>query len=427
MQRNNGKMKINGKNDSNSGGQQGRGPSATSDQRDAPAQGRERAEWVRIRSDHEGDFATQITRWWRDVPHPSSHSKGFLSPGTVEEMAKRTRRIVKDLYGLNVRIRNLDEIKQAHLRLVVADWVRTGTCTTAHSIKNALTPLRRFMRCIGKRGLVPPLNDLIPTDCPLLERSSAPAAEHIDPDDLPAILDAAERIVGPLFSCQLRLMAELGASVTQVLEFVPQSARKGNWCELTHRTQRGRPTVIELTRESQKNALAVAEEIACKHPKGILREPSVTPQRAKARFYAGLKKIKMTKADVGFTVYELVRVYRLRARRDEENKIYRWRIDALLKTFSKPDVRDALKAAGLIQVHVLGPEAEGQPLGNLVAFSCQCSSDAGAHTTFARAKAVIARALGKRDCILLKASDKQVEGLCALKVFELERTAQSET
>jgi integrase len=425
-----------------------------------------RERWDEIRANHKGDPLRQIDAWWDEVPHEALTGRNRLKATvTCEDHKSRMRTFVADLEALNCRIQNLDEISQKHVRLVVQDMESRGLA--AKTMKNRLSGLREFMKDIGRPGVVPLLEELLKDKSRGLAHAVVQQGKSLEAHQIDSewVFEEARKLGDPVFVNRLMLMHALGARDEEAVQFRPAIAwQNASYVVFSYGTKGKRTRIVEVRTEQQREVLRESLQLAKGNPHGYMGKPT-SLKTAMRRWYAQLEKIGMTKkGEFGVTAYalrhsyanhefeaqsggvkspvmggaplpreDLIRVKKGvgqalgHSRPDADDhyngthrtmsKLQRRRCDHRITEFCQPDIQRVLTELGLVRLCLRGPEADGEPLGNVVLFSFDAPDGRLAADVHKRVTDAISQIIGGRTCVLLHSADPQVRDLPELELF----------
>ncbi|MDO8277016.1 MAG: integrase domain-containing protein [Burkholderiaceae bacterium] len=240
-----------------------------------------------------------------------SRRVSFRTMEQYQEVLNKTLRDLADP-SVNMRVHNLTELSAKHVRTATQIWVNRGASASYLASQN--TALRRLAIWMGKPDAVPRLCDLV-GDPQVFRRSySALTSKNwetmgIDIDKVFADMDA----LCPITGLQLRLILVNGLRAREAMMFKPAEADKGDSLLVTGGTKGGRTRTIPVDNPVQRDILERCKAVAKGNARGL-----VTPRPGKSvrsnldRFYYLLKKIGVTKKQLGVTPHGLRHTYAAR-------------------------------------------------------------------------------------------------------------------
>jgi integrase len=262
-----------------------------------------------------GDAARQLSELFAqfNVAAATGRSRkvSFRTMEQYEEVLAKTLRDLADP-AVNMRVQNLTELSAKHVRTATQIWVDRGCSASYLASQNSA--LRRLATWLGKPDAVPRLCDLV--DDPRVYRRSYSALTSknwetmgIDIDKVFADMDA----LCPITGLQLRLILVNGLRAREAMMFKPAEADKGDSLLVTGGTKGGRTRTIPVDNPVQRDILERCKAVAKGNARGL-----VTPRPGKSvrsnldHFYYLLKKIGVTKKQLGVTPHGLRHTYAAR-------------------------------------------------------------------------------------------------------------------
>ena len=368
-------------------------------------------EMADVKKYHPGDPLRQVSEFF-DRFHVPAATGRKRNASHKTELAYRIRlgSVVKSLREINMPIRNLDEMSARQVRALFREYEKQGLA--AGWMANVNTTVRRFGIWIGKPDLCPPLAELLLEPWSAQRRYAATVpkswgASGQDEEEAIARVGAECHVTG----LQLRMAKAFGVRVQEFLMFKPDELVVAGHIYVRDGTKGGRPRVVPIETQEQRALLDEAKEIAAQHKHGLLvAKPGLSLKQALSRFYNTLSKVGITRKAMGITTHGLRHGYACKiykqltaqdapvlgggyvdpetdkkarmeiAKRLGHSRIYivsayigsqvtmsrmaKENLNRLVSVLEGDDVLKELAAsAGLEQIVVLGPVANGQAIG----------------------------------------------------------------
>jgi integrase len=206
-----------------------------------------------------------------------------------------------------------------HVAAMVNVWVRQGKSTKTLHVY--LSHLRVFCSWIRKDGLVRPVSYYVGEDSPHAHVTQVARTDKSwsasDVDVEAKIAEAA--VIDPWVGLQLRLMRHFGLRAKEAMHFRPHEALRDrqhsrpadaepfpeakHFVRLSRGTKGGRVRDVPVLAEAQ---LELIQECCRIVPRGgFVGRPLNTPQQSRDRFYYVLRKVGITKSQLGVVSHGL--------------------------------------------------------------------------------------------------------------------------
>ncbi len=260
----------------------------------------------RVQKLHPGNPLRQVDEFFADFFIPAATGrKRTVGIKTEQLYGVQMRVMVKQLRGLNMPIQNLSEFSTRHVAALTRHYEAQGL--SASSLQKKNTVLRRFGTWIGKPDMTPRLCDLV-SDPTRSKRSysavesKAWSANGVDPDEIFKRMDLECSVAG----LQLRLQLAFGLRPREAVMLKPIAADQGKNLFVTDGTKGGRARMVPIDTDEKRALLEQAKTIARGNSRGILsNKPSMSLNRAIARFYYLTRKVGICKNGLGVTLHGL--------------------------------------------------------------------------------------------------------------------------
>jgi site-specific recombinase XerD len=229
---------------------------------------------------------------------------------------------INDLRSQRAAISNLSEIGRTHMIILVRHWIRLGQ--SGSTIENKLSVLRRLMCFWGKEGAIPRGEELkvilnqngMEVDQWRRMVSVESLAWSDKGVDFRAVIQDVKKLC-PITAMQLEVQSAFGLRMSESLHLEPRGADYGEVLRVVHGTKGGLPRDVPFdqdlgTRAWQRDVLERAKLMAMENRKGQLTRDGFTLQQNKDHFYYVLKKLGITRKDLGVTAHGLRHEYAAR-------------------------------------------------------------------------------------------------------------------
>lgn len=232
--------------------------------------------------------------------------KGRQKPVSMKTIEKRELVLFSafhQLEQLGFHLKSLDGFKRKHVEALAKHW--ESNCLSASTIQNRISVLRTLAEWLGKTGMVGRSTDFV-LDPKSVTRSTTATYDHswsgagVDAEAVIQMASAMDKYVG----MQLRLCLAFALRREEAVMFKPHRADKGSYIEVVDGTKGGRPRVVFIRSESQRQVLEDAKSFV-KGINGHVGSPSRELKSAIRRFSYVLGKCGITKAGLGVTAHGL--------------------------------------------------------------------------------------------------------------------------
>ena len=240
----------------------------------------------------------------RNVSHNTQTAYGDCMAGAIN-----------DLQSQRAAISNLSELGRAHIIVLVKYWIRLHH--SGSTIENKISVLRRFMCFWGKEGVIPrgqELKDILNKNGIEVDHwRRMVAVESLAWEnkgvDVNAVVEQVKAIC-PITAMQLEVQSAFGLRMAESLHLEPRSSDMGNVLRLIHGTKGGLPRDVPFEQDMgisawQRDVLERAKLMANANRKNQLTRDGYTLQQNIDHFYYVLKKVGITRKNLGVTAHGL--------------------------------------------------------------------------------------------------------------------------
>lgn len=230
---------------------------------------------------------------------------GLCSTKTGKERRMHIRASVAQLWVLGYRILKLASLSPKHIQALMTYWEKEGR--SAEFLHNRLSALRTLAGWLGKRNVVLDMEDYFPR-----ERTQRHAATRVNLSwsangvDPLKMIEFARKIDERL-AVMLSLQHFFGLRVKESMEIRPGNALidGGRAIEVFEGTKGGKPRQVPIRNEAQREAFEWACRVATEGRIKRLRWPDCTWLQAQGRFYGFMRRLMITKDQLGVTPHGL--------------------------------------------------------------------------------------------------------------------------
>lgn len=260
----------------------------------------------------EGNWKPILAELLQQHNHRHGKRDKLVSALTIQQRGDRLFDCFEQLRELGYRLEDPGHLAERHVQALVSHWLTLGH--SAATIQTKLSHLRVFAGWIGKHGLVRPAAEYV-TDPAEVKRVYAATTDaswttrHIDPEAVIEHLRAFDPYVANQQLAQLRF----GLRVKEAVMLRPWRADAGAALLVDDGTKGGRPRVVPLHSQEQRDALNYLKT-QVRSRNGSLADPSLTLKQAMTRYYVVMRAACITRKGLGITSHGL--------RKEFANKTY---------------------------------------------------------------------------------------------------------
>jgi integrase len=262
--------------------------------------------------DMEGNWKSTLAELLRQHNHLHGRRDKLVSALTVQQRGDRLFDCFEQLRKLGFRLEDPRHIAERHVQALVDHWLALKHSPA--TIQTKLSHLRVFAGWIDKPGLVKPAVEYV-TDPAEVKRVYAAhtdaswTTKNVDPEAVIAHLRSFDPYVANQQLAQLRF----GLRVKEAVMLRPWRADAGAALLVDDGTKGGRPRVVPLHSQEQRDALNYLKaQVRIRN--GSLADPSLTLKQAMTRYYVVMRAAGITRKGLGITSHGL--------RKEFANKTY---------------------------------------------------------------------------------------------------------
>jgi integrase len=237
-----------------------------------------------------------------------------ISNKTKEERARTLFLCFRQLREGGYKLAEPENIKPKHIEYLMRRWESEGL--SGSTLQCRLSTLNAFAEWIGKPGMIGTAAEYLvdPANAARTYVAKKDKSWTAAPDLNPAAIIAMVCAADPYVGMQLRVIQAFGLRRKEGVMFRPYRAHKtsdaGEYIELTATsgTKGGRPRVVPITTEQQRQVLIDAKALAGT-PGNHIGNPQLTLKQQLSRFSNLLTKLGVTHKELGATAHGLRHQY----------------------------------------------------------------------------------------------------------------------
>lgn len=273
-----------------------------------PAESKAQAAMALAVSQRPGDPWGQLAVFFKNFSIPAAQGRNrAVSSATETKYVHSITLLIQILAAQNIRIQNLPELSQKHLVLVMRHW--EGRKLSASSLATRFSCIARFYGWIGKDLTVTTVKDTLLNPEAGMRSYSAVVPKAWDQVgvEMVRLLPQVEALCA-FSAVYLVLAREFGLRVQEAAALRPVENDMGSYLSITHGAKGGRGRAIPIDTPEQRRALDIAKATANSRT-GLLRASGKTIQQALAAFYQVMRKVGITRKQLGVTAHGLRHEY----------------------------------------------------------------------------------------------------------------------
>jgi integrase len=284
---------------------------------------------ARVQKKHRGDPHAQVSMFLREFSiYAGVGRRRPVSQRTSTNYRVVMHQVLDELRHLRMGVQNLGEIGQKHVIRLTKHW---QACKQAPAtIQNKVSVMRRFLTMVGKPNAIPQRDEwrhalnTHGVEAPdrretVLRKSKAWKERGVD---FKQIVEKV-RINSAITAMQLEVQAAFGLRALESMELDPRAADHGDDLRLLYGTKGGRPRDVEFKTSDEglnlfrRDVLERAKAMAKVHPKGRLARKGYSLDANVKHFYYQMRKVGVTRKDLGVTAHGLRHEYMTNKLEDE--------------------------------------------------------------------------------------------------------------
>lgn len=266
---------------------------------------------------YRGDIKRQVAKFMEKTRMPAATGRARqVSDKTRSDFGDNLMRAVAQLKEIGMPIQNLSDLSGKHAVALISYWKDEDQA--AATIQTKLSALRKFFTLVGKEDALPKavkLYDMLAQkgiDHGGLRRtqvattSKSWSMKGVDPHQVVKDVYAEDSLVGIQLKCEVLF----GMRLNEVLHWQPNATDDPRRLLILDGAKGGRVRFVDYSSDPvraalQRQLVEEAKIAAQMHPRGVLLRKRQTVQQAKDRFYTVMRKVGVTKAQLGVTGHGL--------------------------------------------------------------------------------------------------------------------------
>lgn len=242
------------------------------------------------------------------------------SERTMDGFGRCLVQVVDDLEEVNIRLRNMTDIRGVHIRSLLQVWIGRGY-SSGH-IQTRLSHLRKFMTLIGKPDVIPRYKkgderlagwNIDPKSLKrshIATESKAWTHKGLDPRKAIEVVKGMDELV----ACQLAMAYAFGMRVLECWRIDPVYSDNKVHFYIENGAKGGKQRSIELgpseeRKQFQREVIDWACRLAMRHPERLLARVGDSLEQTRRRFYYVMDKVGLNKKELGVTAHGLRHEY----------------------------------------------------------------------------------------------------------------------
>lgn len=229
----------------------------------------------------------------------------LIGETTLQNYRERTKSWFRRMARLNMRLTSIMDITPRQVRIVFDDMEKEGLA--GGYLQNMNTTMRRFGLWIGKQDLCPPMRYMFADKEVYTRKLSATERKDWGDDNelIEGIIDDVKQEC-EVSACVLALAWCFGLRVNESIQLRPHESIRGSWLDVRRGTKGGKPRMIPIETQDQREVLAWALEIASRDKQGVMRHKTgITLNQSKSHFRYVMRKKDLTRKGHGKTPHGL--------------------------------------------------------------------------------------------------------------------------
>jgi integrase len=224
---------------------------------------------------------------------------------TRDDRESVVRLAYAELELMGYHLKTPQSLKEKHVEALAKRWDERGL--SLRTLHKRMSILRVWAGWLGKGDLVKDLSYYYPDRelrRPIAAKENrAWEAKGVVPEE---VVEKA-RTLDERLALYLVLQRAFGLRAKEAIEMRPLRAlsEDGTYLEVSDGTKGGRPRIVQIDTEARREAIRMARLVASRNQSRRLRWPDCTWRQAQGRYYRYMRKLGVTKADLGVTSHGL--------------------------------------------------------------------------------------------------------------------------
>ncbi|MCG3135911.1 MAG: hypothetical protein HMLKMBBP_03687 [Planctomycetes bacterium] len=252
------------------------------------------------------DFRNELQRILdQNNAYRAARKKGVCSAHTQYDRALIIRMAFAQLWDMGVRLPSPRNLGNRHVFMLMERWDQEGV--TVKVLHTRISYLRTFARWIGKDGMVKDIRDYLPGK-DLTRRVAAKVNRAWEANGVIAQeVIARARALDERLALMLSMQDAFALRMKEAIEMRPAYClvESGKVLEIYEGTKGGRLRRVDIDSDYKRETFEWARRLAAAGRGGRIRWPNRTWKQARAHYYYLLRKLGVTKTDLGVTSHGL--------------------------------------------------------------------------------------------------------------------------
>jgi integrase len=210
------------------------------------------------------------------------------------------------LWQLGYKVKAPFNLRPKHIDALIESWKEKGIC--AGEFHSRISMINILLSWVKKESMCRSVRDICPNDemrrKTVAQENKSWTAKGCDVGEI----IAKALVLDERFACVIALCAAFGLRLKEGVEMRPRRAvKEGGGCciKVVEGTKGGRPRFVDVKTDGQREVLEWAVRIAAVTQSARMRWPGKTWEEAQSHFYRLLKKIGVTRDQLGVTMHGL--------------------------------------------------------------------------------------------------------------------------
>lgn len=224
-----------------------------------------------------------------------------------------------ELDGMNIRLDDVKQFKERHLKALVKKWEASKSVSAA-TIQDRISVFRTFSKWLGKNGMIKGTDEYVANPENGSRKLAATKSKAWVDQGVDPLLKIDEvKQDDPFVAMQLKLSFAFGLRPKEAMQLDPIASDKGFYLQVVRGTKGGRARNVKIDTELKREVLEQAKALV-NTKSGSTIPNKYTLKKWKARYYNILKKNKITRRD-GIVSHGLRHQYAIDLYEDKANTL----------------------------------------------------------------------------------------------------------
>jgi len=241
----------------------------------------------------------------QNIAYRAVRKEGVCSAHTQYDRGLIIRMAFAQLWDMGVRLPSPRNLGNRHVFMLMERWDQEGV--TVKVLHTRISCLRIFARWIGKDGMIKDVRDYLP-ERDLTRRTTAKVNRAWEANGvIPQEVISRARALDERLALMLSMQDAFALRMKESIEMRPANclAESGKVLEIYEGTKGGRLRRIDIDSDYKREVFEWARRLVATGRDGRIRWPNRTWKQARAHYYYLLRKLGVTKVDLGITSHGL--------------------------------------------------------------------------------------------------------------------------